>query len=99
MIALHLLIINRKNLLKFLLESPNKIGMKICASPLFYRNHGIIPIKESHISVHSFESHIFADIFSCKPFDIKAATNCSLNYFKPQTFDICLSGHAKLEES
>ncbi len=88
--------VNKKNLLEFLLESPKKIGMQIAAPPLFYRNHGLIPIKESHISVRFSNNCIFVDIFSCKPFDIGVATNYALDYFKPQTFDIDLLYRAKL---
>jgi S-adenosylmethionine decarboxylase len=80
--------VNKKNLLEFLLESPKKVGMQIAAPPLVYRNQGLIPIKESHISVHSSKNHIFVDIFSCKPFNIGVATNYALDYFKPMTFQI-----------
>ena len=34
---------------------------------------GIVPIKESHISIHTFSDtgQVLADVFSCKPFNIK----------------------------
>ena len=87
--------VSKRNLLEFLLESPKRIGMQIVAPPLFYRNHGLIPIKESHISVHSSNNCVSIDIFSCRPFDIRVVTNYALEYFKPQTFNIELLYRAK----
>lgn len=80
--------INKKTLLEFLFESPKKIGMQICASPLVSKNHWIIPLKESHISVHYSNEILYVDVFSCRPFDIEAITNYTLEYFTPQTFEI-----------
>ena len=62
------------------------IGMKALTAPyaFFYdggqdpRGHGVtgfLVIAESHISIHTFPDmrHVFADVFSCRPFDAQRA--------------------------
>lgn len=67
-------------------EISRAIGMKALTAPyaFFYdggndsRGHGVtgfLVIAESHISIHTFPDmhHAFADVFSCRPFDVARA--------------------------
>lgn len=67
----------------FLNESPNIINMtRMISEPIVWEVRegegkdgfsGIMPIKESHITIHTFsdEGQYWADVFSCKEFDSK----------------------------
>lgn len=64
---------------------PDEIGMTKITQPHVFRYAGLVPedegitgmviIAESHISLHTFplKRYCFADVFSCKPFDVERA--------------------------
>lgn len=68
---------------KFLEETPDAIGMKRICSPFVYQYQaenpehngvtGFVVIAESHLSIHTWPEHgvLWADIFSCRDFDIE----------------------------
>jgi|GEM_PF-3535073 len=80
--------INKKNLTQFLSEMPQKIDMKKLSLPLVSDNMGVCLLRESHISVHSFDDYVCVDIFSCKPYNVEVATNYTIDHFKPRTLEI-----------
>lgn len=47
-------------------------------------------IMESHIGVHTYEERGFVtvDIYSCKNFDVRGATDYLVKAFRPSSFDI-----------
>lgn len=49
---------------------------------------GITIIAESHISIHTYpnKKFAFADVFSCKDFDIDKAKNYIVNFFRANKF-------------
>lgn len=70
---------------RFLSEFPEDIGMTKLMSPyvIGYEStdretcglSGFVLIAESHVSIHTFpsEGYVSIDVFSCKPFDTRAA--------------------------
>ena len=66
-------------------ELPDLIGMTKITQPYVFKYQGKVPedlgitgfvvIAESHLSIHTFQdkSYCFADVFSCRHFDYKAA--------------------------
>ncbi|MCX6090075.1 MAG: adenosylmethionine decarboxylase [Candidatus Atribacteria bacterium] len=82
----------------FLDEYPNRMEMTKIMPPYVFRYQGgspqenglsgIVLIAESHISIHTFPSkgYLSVDVFSCKPFDVDAATDYLVNYFKLSEF-------------
>jgi S-adenosylmethionine decarboxylase len=72
-------------ILRFLSEFPEDIGMTKLMSPYVVGYEGsevgvsglsgFVLIAESHVSVHTFPSdgYVSIDVFSCKPFDTRAA--------------------------
>lgn len=86
---------NKGAIEKFLGTLPEILGMKKLISPYVVTYEGgetwdrggitgFMLIAESHISIHTFPHDGFftADVYSCKPFDVKKATD----YFK-ETFE------------
>lgn len=79
---------------QFLDSFPESIEMTKISDPLVTIYHGKHPedwgvsgfvmIAESHISVHTFpeRSHINIDVFSCKEFDAKKASEQITNHFQ-----------------
>lgn len=84
----------------YLNRLPEQIGMHKIIPPYCFPYEGLVPedkgitgvviIAESHITVHSFElkGYTFVDIFSCKPFDIEAAIQYTIEQFRPQRYDV-----------
>jgi len=83
-----------EEVVKGLLESyPEAIGMTKLAPPQVYRYQGAKPldwglsgfviIAESHISIHTFPARrlLWADIFSCRPFDAERAIEAVKEHF------------------
>lgn len=78
-----------------LADTPHLIGMTPITQPYVFKYSGLVPqdrgitgsviIAESHISIHSFElkNYCFVDVFSCKPFDTKRATEIFVEAFEP----------------
>ena len=78
-----------------LANTPHLIGMTPITQPYVFKYSGLVPqdrgitgsviIAESHISIHSFElkNYCFVDVFSCKPFDTKRATEIFVEAFEP----------------
>ena len=74
-------------------DLPEKIGMTMITQPYVFRYKAPIPedegitgvtvIAESHISLHTYprKGFAFVDLFSCKPFDIKTAQECIVQFF------------------
>jgi S-adenosylmethionine decarboxylase len=70
---------------RFLSEFPEDIGMTKLMSPYVVGYEGtdretcglsgFVLIAESHVSIHTFpsEGYVSIDVFSCKPFDTRAA--------------------------
>ena len=85
---------------------PEQIGMTKITQPHVFRYHGVVPedwgitgmviIAESHISIHTFpeKKYCFIDMFSCKPFDVKRATDFLIKAFgsKSPTINIVERG-------
>lgn len=77
---------------------PGEIGMHKISQPQITRYpgrsgtfdsggiSGFVLIAESHISIHTFVSQSYAtvDVFSCKEFDTKKATDYLISKFNPQ---------------
>lgn len=84
----------------FLDQYPARMEMTKIMPPYVFRYSGTIPddsgisgfvlIAESHISVHTFPEKQFmsVDMFSCKPFDTKLATEAIQAYFKIQKYEV-----------
>ena len=72
---------------------PDMIGMTKITQPHVFPYAGLVPedlgitgsviIAESHLTIHTFQAkrYCFADIFSCKPFDYKAAEKYLIEVF------------------
>ena len=83
----------------FLSETPKNMGMTKMIEPYVVRwkdKNGVVPgltgfvtIAESHLAVHTFpdEKRVYADIFSCRPFDFKFAVNYFKNVFEPEKLE------------
>ena len=58
---------------------------------------GFVLIKESHISIHTFvaQEYVSIDIFSCKKFDTKKATNYLIDKFEAQKVEKNLFSRGK----
>lgn len=82
---------------KLLSELPDKIGMTKITQPYVFRYRAPIPedegitgaviIAESHISLHTYprKSFVFADLFSCKPFDTEGARDYIIQFFQSKS--------------
>lgn len=76
---------------------PEMVGMTAITQPYVFRYAGPIPedqgitgvviIAESHISLHTYPQKQFAfvDVFSCKPFDVKMATDYIVQVFESKS--------------
>lgn len=83
-------------------QSPSEMGMVKIAPPHVCRYQGSKPsdwgvsgfvlIAESHISVHTFPERgiLWADIFSCKPFDGDALVSRVRKTFALREINLCL---------
>lgn len=79
----------------FLNDLPSELGMRKMTAPYVVRWHdkgaekegltGFVTIAESHLSVHTFPDNgrVYADIFSCKQFDVKKVTEIFRRAFEP----------------
>lgn len=86
------LISDEKFVFNLLMEIPKLVGMKILAGPNLIRDYnpdnagitGIAIISFSHISIHTFSKtrEVFADIFSCRPFDYEKVRSHLYKSFK-----------------
>ena len=82
---------------KLLNELPERIGMTKITQPYVFRYEGHVPeesgitgvavIAESHISLHTYpkKNFAFADLFSCKPFDVEGAKNYLIEFFQSKS--------------
>jgi S-adenosylmethionine decarboxylase len=78
-------------------ELPEHIGMTKITQPYVFRYCGPVPeddgitgvtiIAESHISLHTYpkKGFVFVDLFSCKPFDVKKATDYIVRFFESES--------------
>ena len=92
-------------LLEILRELPRRIGMRTLGTPhtVYVDEPGMRGysaftfIMESHISIHTYEERGFVtvDIYSCKDFDIRDATDYLVKAFRPSSFDtqVIVRGH------
>ena len=74
-------------------ELPAMVGMTAITQPYVFRYASPVPeddgitgvtiIAESHISLHTYPKKCFAfvDVFSCKPFDVKKASDHIIQFF------------------
>ncbi len=82
-----------KKVFEFLDALPEKIGMTKLMSPIVMKAEGrtkedrgysgFVVIEESHISVHTWpeKRFLYADIFSCRPFDKDMAVAFTKEFF------------------
>lgn len=87
---------DRELISKILDELPAKLGMHKISEP-FVKKYDVptpgltafVIISESHISIHTFVEERFAsiDIFSCKDFDVKKATDYLTKVFQPEKIE------------
>lgn len=80
-------------------DIPDRIKMKKISAPHVFRYRaeqeedrgitGVTLIAESHISLHTFpvKGHAFADVFSCKPFDVDLVIAIFVQAFAVKKFD------------
>lgn len=80
----------------FLSETPNDMGMTKMMEPYAIRwkdKNGVVPgitgfitIAESHLAVHTFpdDRRVYADVFSCRPFDSEKVIRIFRETFKPK---------------
>ena len=80
-------------------DIPDRIKMKKISAPHVFRYQaeleedrgitGVTLIAESHISLHTFpvKGHAFADVFSCKPFDLELVISIFCEAFSVKQFD------------
>ena len=73
---------------------PERIGMTKITQPYVFRYAadvpedsgitGVVIIAESHISIHTYPAKrfAFADVFSCKPFDVERASRFIVDAFR-----------------
>jgi S-adenosylmethionine decarboxylase len=87
---------NEEFIYNILDDLPNFISMTKISEPnvVFHEGNsdsfdkggvsGFVLIAESHISIHTFRGYGFAsvDVFSCKPFDVKKATEYLIEKFE-----------------
>jgi S-adenosylmethionine decarboxylase len=78
-------------------ELPDQIGMTKITQPYVFRYGGPVPeddgitgmtiIAESHISLHTYPKRgfVFVDLFSCKPFDVRKATDYIVQFFESES--------------
>lgn len=78
-------------------DLPAMVGMTAITQPYVFRYAGPVPedegitgvtiIAESHISLHTYPKKQFAfvDVFSCKPFDAKKATDYIVRFFESKS--------------
>src|SRR3989338_1972227 len=83
----------------FLTELPALMGMTRIMPPYVFSYSGLKPedwgvsgivlIAESHLSVHTFPEKGYAsvDIFSCKEFDVEAASDIIASKFEAKTYE------------
>lgn len=76
---------------------PAMVGMTAVTQPYVFRYSGPVPddqgitgvtiIAESHISLHTYPKKQFAfvDVFSCKPFDTRRATDHIVQFFESKS--------------
>ena len=88
-----------KLIFDILYELPEKIGMTKITQPYVFPYSGLVPedkgitgiviIAESHISIHTFQEkdYCFVDVFSCKPFDYKYASDFIITAFNSKDYD------------
>jgi S-adenosylmethionine decarboxylase len=95
---------SEKFLTSFLLDLPERIGMRRISDPHILRYEGnsesfdsggisaFVLIAESHISVHTFVEQRYAsvDIFSCKQFDTEFTKNYIFSAFSAKRAEIRL---------
>jgi len=85
---------NEEHVKKFLSELPDQLGMKKLIEPYTVRYNGgnnwdkggitgFMLIAESHVSIHTFpyDGFFTADVYSCKPFNIKKAVEITKKHF------------------
>ncbi len=82
---------DEKRVKEFLVETAKQLGMRAIGKPTVARIKtnrdegitGILPIAESHISVHTFPRihSCNVDIFSCKDFDVEKAKAAAAKWF------------------
>jgi S-adenosylmethionine decarboxylase len=85
---------------EWLKKLPELIQMTPITQPYVFPYSGLVPedkgitgiviIAESHLSIHSFEDkgYSFIDIFSCKDFDIQKAIDVTIEFFKPESYEL-----------
>lgn len=65
-------LLNRGDILQFLIECPKRINMTVIISPNVVASErgwaGVTVIAESHISVHTQALEVYVDVFSCRVF-------------------------------
>ncbi|MBI2583818.1 MAG: S-adenosylmethionine decarboxylase [Candidatus Aenigmarchaeota archaeon] len=90
-----------ENIERFLLEAPERIGMRRVSKPVVCRYgteegketiSGFVVIAESHIAVHALPGDRFAyvDMLSCRDFDGRAAERYAKNYFEAGRVESCV---------
>ena len=86
--ALHLLVdglarepLTEQQVIDFLMAMPSReyLDMTLILGPKVYKTQGgwagVCIIAESHVSIHCQDLTVHADIFSCRPFDVRPVTN------------------------
>lgn len=77
----------------FLNNFPKKINMAKTSDPSVFKYEGavsgVVLIKESHISIHTFpeKGQAFVDIFSCNDIDQDAARQELMEFFKASHYE------------
>ena len=71
---------------RFVTDCVEQAGLRIIAGPFFFSLHShdemFTVIAESHVSVKWFpDGLVLVDLFSCKPFDVKAMTAFTIKAF------------------
>lgn len=84
---------DEKFILNILEELPEFLGLSKLSEPIVKSFSeptpgvtGFVVISESHVSIHTFVGEQFAsvDIFSCKKFSVKKATDYLVKKFEPK---------------
>ena len=88
---------------RFLDRAPAEIAMNKVMEPHVVEYHppnspedwgvtGFVVIAESHIAIHTFPDKLYLslDIFSCKPFNVREATQLAIDHFKVSRVEVNL---------